>query len=297
MKTFKAIVTSYILTVFAFPLFSQVSVIPQGFNYQAIARDTLGSPKANQNVTVRFTITNQTETSTPYIETHTKTTDEFGLFTAVIGQGVQTGGTGTFSQIDWLLNNYYTKIEIQEGLNWFLIGKEPLLSVPYAMVAKQAIYAVPTGTVVAFTGNTPPTGWLICDGTNYDKNTYPDLYNLIGITYGGVLGANFNVPDYRGMFLRGAGANGLQTDATGVAFNGGVIGNYQADKFQAHHHTTQYEFWRYAGVNRIPDAGTTMATANSDLIGDPESDGINGTPRTGSETKPASYSVNYIIKY
>ena len=118
-------------------VFSQVSIIPQGFNYQAIARDTLGSPRANQFVPLRFTITNMSGTSVPYIETHIKQTDQFGLFTAIIGQGTQTGGTGTFGQIDWKSYNYYIKTEIQEGPNYYVIGTEPLLTVPYAMVAKE----------------------------------------------------------------------------------------------------------------------------------------------------------------
>ena len=40
-----------------------------------------------------------------------------------------------------------------------------------------------------------PSGYLLCDGTNYLKSDYPDLENIIGVTYGGSNGLNFNVPD------------------------------------------------------------------------------------------------------
>lgn len=43
------------------------------------------------------------------------------------------------------------------------------------------------------TSLTPP-GWLLCDGSSKSRDAYPDLYNAIGITYGGG-GGNFNVPN------------------------------------------------------------------------------------------------------
>lgn len=49
-------------------------------------------------------------------------------------------------------------------------------------------------------------GWLLCDGKGYDRTTYSQLYGVIGTKFGGS-GSNFNVPDYRGFFLRGAGQN------------------------------------------------------------------------------------------
>lgn len=56
---------------------------------------------------------------------------------------------------------------------------------------------VPTGTVVSFAGHNAPTGWLLCDGTQYSSSSYPTLYATIGTTYGGGSGS-FRVPDLRG---------------------------------------------------------------------------------------------------
>lgn len=56
---------------------------------------------------------------------------------------------------------------------------------------------VPTGTVVSFAGHNAPTGWLLCDGTQYSSSSYPTLYAIIGTTYGGASGS-FRVPDLRG---------------------------------------------------------------------------------------------------
>ncbi len=287
-------------------LFGQ-NIVPAGFNYQAIARDTLGSSKANQAINVKFTITDQFETSTPWVETHSITTDQFGLFSAVIGQGTKVGGTATtFSIIDWKSYNYYVKTEIQEGMNWFLIGKEPLLSVPYAMVAKEAIYSSPIGTVVAFAGTTPPSGWLLCDGSEINRTTYIDLFNVIGVAYGyGNNATTYNLPDLRGRFVRGVdGAAGNDPDkATRIVSNtggnaGNMVGSLQDDAFQGHIHqiitrTTPTSF----GTGNIGFTNGGISYSDPYSISVPISDGTNGTPQTTSETRSKNVYMNYIIKY
>lgn len=39
-----------------------------------------------------------------------------------------------------------------------------------------------------------PEGWLRCDGTEYEQERYPRLYNVIANLYGGTPGATFLVP-------------------------------------------------------------------------------------------------------
>lgn len=51
-----------------------------------------------------------------------------------------------------------------------------------------------SGTIAGFAGTTPPQGWLLCDGAEYNSQDYPDLYAVIGTTYGGSSGS-FQVPD------------------------------------------------------------------------------------------------------
>jgi microcystin-dependent protein len=63
---------------------------------------------------------------------------------------------------------------------------------------------VPTGSVLMWTTPTPPTGWLVCDGSAVERVTYKQLFDTIGTTYGpgdGVL--TFNLPDMRGRFPLG----------------------------------------------------------------------------------------------
>jgi len=49
---------------------------------------------------------------------------------------------------------------------------------------------------------TAPTGFLLCDGTSYTTAGQAALFAVIGYSFGGS-GANFNVPDLRGLYPRG----------------------------------------------------------------------------------------------
>ena len=74
------------------------------------------------------------------------------------------------------------------------------------------VVAVPTGAIMAWPVESAPTGFILCHGQAISRSTYSDLYGLIGVMYGAGDGsANFNLPDYRGQFLRGR-ANGSTND-------------------------------------------------------------------------------------
>ena len=64
---------------------------------------------------------------------------------------------------------------------------------------------MPAGCVTAFAGSgTAPAGWFICDGHEVSRAAYPALFAAIGVTYGDGDGSTtFNLPDFRGRFLRG----------------------------------------------------------------------------------------------
>jgi tail collar domain len=62
---------------------------------------------------------------------------------------------------------------------------------------------------------TPPTNWLICDGSSLSTTTYATLFAAIGYAWGGS-GANFNIPNLVQKFPLGAGPNPV--GASGGAF-------------------------------------------------------------------------------
>lgn len=153
-----------------------------------------------------------------------------------------------------------------------------------------------TGNVRTITSNTIPDGWLLCDGSAINRTTYQNLFSNIGVVWGvGDGSTTFGIPDFQGIFLRGAGINGTLLDALGVGFTG-VLGTYQDDKGQGHKHSVTPTYGlelpgAYYWANSV-DIALGVIT-----VGNPITDGINGTPRTGSETNPANAGVNYIIKY
>lgn len=79
------------------------------------------------------------------------------------------------------------------------------------------------GMVAAFASNSAPTGWLAADGSAVSRTTYARLFSRIGTIYGAGNGTTtFNLPDGRGVFLRGFDAGrGLDS--------GRVFGSYQED--------------------------------------------------------------------
>lgn len=52
---------------------------------------------------------------------------------------------------------------------------------------------MPIGSIHILTSATMPKGWMLCNGGSYAQLSYPDLFAVIGYTFGGS-GANFNVP-------------------------------------------------------------------------------------------------------
>lgn len=55
------------------------------------------------------------------------------------------------------------------------------------------------GEIIWWAGETSPdVRWLPCNGDSLPRDLYPDLFNVIGTTYGAVDGTHFNLPDLRG---------------------------------------------------------------------------------------------------
>lgn len=88
-----------------------------------------------------------------------------------------------------------------------------------------------TGAVGFFAASTVPTGWLECDGSAVSRTTYAPLFAYLGTTWGSGNGSTtFNVPDFRGEFLRGWD-HGKGTDS------GRTFGSHQDADNAAHTHT------------------------------------------------------------
>ena len=97
----------------------------------------------------------------------------------------------------------------------------------------QRVYtSTPIGVIQPFASDTNiPRGYLLCDGASYPTADYPDLYAVIGNTYGGD-STNFNVPNLVDKFIQGSTASGTEKEAglpniTGSISNAGATQNDQ----------------------------------------------------------------------
>src|SRR3954467_1628029 len=100
-----------LLFTFCFCVLFMNAQVPQGIQYQGIARDNTGSVYQNAALTVRFDIHTGTATgSVVYSEDHSLTTNGFGLFTAVIGNG--TVNSGTFPGINWASGAKFLEVSV-----------------------------------------------------------------------------------------------------------------------------------------------------------------------------------------
>ncbi len=150
-------------------------------------------------------------------------------------------------------------------------------------------------------------GWMVCDGRTLSVSLYPELFAALGYLYGGS-NDTFNIPDYRGEFLRGVAVTSEQDpdieDRTAAA-NGDPkgVGSTQDWAVQIHEHTYS---------NATPSTATSPATAagtsaNEILTGGEKTKVGKGPTSSLSppgdvkvskyETRPKNIYVNMIIKF
>jgi microcystin-dependent protein len=150
---------------------------------------------------------------------------------------------------------------------------------------------VPVGTYIQHGGASAPTGYLACNGAAVSRATYAALFGVLSTTYGAGDGSTtFNLPDARGLVMVGAGAHGTMTRANGTAYNGGSVGASRNDQMQGHRHASGITG---AGGGSVANSAGLALTDT----GLPVTDAVNGTPRTGDETRPAEIAVLVCIKF
>jgi hypothetical protein len=133
-------ITNCLLFIFIFFFGSLYAQVPQAIPYQAAARNAQGQVLANQNIRVRFTLTDSIAAGTVlYRETHQTTTSALGIFNLNLGTG--TIVSGNMANIDWSKNSKFLKVELDatgSGNSYTDLGTQQLLSVPYAQFAAKA---------------------------------------------------------------------------------------------------------------------------------------------------------------
>jgi len=150
-----------VLFLISFATATTYGQVADGINYQAVALDETGKEIAGQDIygniingktiDVRFTIIGETpDGEVLYRENHSVNTDQYGLFSLVIGHG-NPSADGKFQKlidINWGKDRLYLKVEIdvrQTG-NFKVMGIQQMMAVPFAFYSLNSTSVEP-GTV------------------------------------------------------------------------------------------------------------------------------------------------------
>ena|SRR5579884_3182075 len=123
------------------------------------------------------------------------------------------------------------------------------------------------------------TGWVLADGSS-----------VAGSTYASITG-NSTIPDLRGMYLRGK--NNGRSDGNQNPGGDYTLGTFENDQMQGHTHNFNVSS-SVGGQQTAVQGGSSVGPASGGST--PVTDGTNGTPRTGLETRVKNVTVNHFIK-
>jgi microcystin-dependent protein len=149
-----------------------------------------------------------------------------------------------------------------------------------------------------------PANCRVCDNSTLAIADFAKLNENLGGAWG-TSGGNLNIPDLRGRMPRGVdgGAANDPDRASRTAANtggntGDAVGSVQADAMQGHWHNVVYHFGtNTAGIHGLTDTnGTGLGSSGQVSSREAATDGVNGTPRTTSETRPKNANVYFVIR-
>lgn len=160
------------------------------------------------------------------------------------------------------------------------------------------------GSIYYFVTMNQPTGWLICNGQAVNRTTYKDLFDAIGTTYGaGNSSSTFNLPDFRGTFLRCAtnGNNSYDPDSA-VNRSLGSYQDYATREMYGHTYSFQCDYWRTGerayGVFRDSQySGSTDSGGSDDWCSKMYLDTNRGSLGSEYEVRPKNVTLTPCIKY
>ena len=202
-------------------------------------------------------------------------------------------------------------------------GPDGIDNLPHKQLANRTAYLksyiVPVGAIIIWPAETPPAGYLECDGSALSRTTYAALYAEIGTTYGKGAGAladtTFRLPDGRGEFIRGWDhGRGLDPDAAnrtdrGDAAVGDKVGTKQAASLKSHEHIGLYNSpystglhyiygYKHDGVNTHANMGHgAFPRLGLGLHDNNAANAVKTGATGGKETRPRNIAMMFAIKY
>ncbi len=305
--------------------------VPEYINYQGLLKGPDGRPLATGNYTLEFNVYDQANAGVkvwgPFLFDGNTGGDGHGLIVPVVNGSFNViigpkDTSGVSIRNAFSGPNRFIEIRVNGGSP--ILPRQQFLSTAYALQSQRAQVAdvaavaqglvqqlaealCPPGSIMAFAGPTNhiPDGWLLCDGRSLPTSdtNYARLYAAIGTAWGAGGTTNFNLPDLRGMFLRGV--TGARTDAwadpqftnrvaqAAGGSQGNSVGSVQVAEFKQHNHNNG-SYNLLLVNNRAGIARYVMDGQSAPNAWDPSGSIL---PAGGAETRPNNAYVNFIIKY
>jgi hypothetical protein len=255
-------------------------------NYQGRLTDLSGNPVADGNYVITFRLYDDPSAligAAKWTETLTNIEAKNGYFNAVLGSvNPMLSKTIDFNTQYWL--------GVQVGADNEMTPRQALSGVPFTLN-----YDVPIGSIMAYCPsmpNTPPMSaqWVECNGQTLNDTESP---------YNGIVIPNLNGDP------GGANSPGFATKESLFLRGGMTSGSGETDQLQGHFHARGWSvatggtfYGPTITINNYQNLNLGMGGDQfTNLgIGKPISDGINGAVNFGSETRPKSMSVIWIMK-
>jgi len=207
------------LLLFVTVTLSVFSQSPEKMSYQAIIRAQDNSLVSNSNISLQIVVHQGTISGTiVYQEIHSVSTNNNGLASLEIGTGRIV--VGSFSAIAWDKGPYFieTRVDVNGGTNYNIIGVTQLLSVPYALHAKTAERLVGTNSsnpykavVVPFTTSRSIAG---SDVNNILECTTSSTFTLSSGFGAMAIGDTINLEAHNGAVLTIQAVSGVTINYT-----------------------------------------------------------------------------------
>jgi microcystin-dependent protein len=149
----------------------------------------------------------------------------------------------------------------------------------------------PVGSVMMWTTDVPPSGWLLCDGTSVLTATYAALFGVIGYTFGGS-GGSFTLPDFRNRFPVGSG-DSYTIAGTGGSKDAVVVSHNHTLTDPGHNHQFNYAVVGTGnGTGGFSPATVTINTSTASTGISIAAAGVSGT----NANLPPYLALRFIIK-
>lgn len=172
------------------------------------------------------------------------------------------------------------------------------------MEGRAAHLSAPIGTILSYGGPVrgdegrlvevvQGSGWYLCNGAAVSRTNFSALFQAVDTLWGkGDNNQTFNLPDLRGVFLRGvnhdrkgdfADPDAKDRKAIDGRTAGNEAGTYQGDEFRSHNHTIGMAQTASPHDNAVMGAHGNRPTVDTQAKG-------------GAETRPKNAYVNFMIK-